>query len=210
MRIQNNSPEGVFMFQTFFQSFIPLFVAIDALGILPVFLNLTDNLKIEEKRSIITHATVAALIVSIVFLFIGRGLFSVMGINENDFRIAGGIVLLVISIADLAFAGYRVKANKTPEIGVVPIGIPLMIGPAALTTLLILADNYGIWMTLASLLLNMGVVWVMFRKADYLVRIIREPGARAFGKVMALFLAAIAVMMIRVGLSNFINDIPHQ
>lgn len=191
--------------EEFFKSFVPLFVAIDALGVLPVFINLTENLKFEERRQVITNATVGALVVSIVFLFAGQSLFLLLGINDNDFRIAGGIVLLVISIADLAFAGYRVRANSGTDIGIVPIGIPLMIGPAALTTILISADNQGIPITLLALLANLGITWIAFRRADKLVSLIGPAGARAFGKVMALFLAAIAVMMIRLGLTNFIQ-----
>jgi len=191
--------------EDFFKSFVPLFVAIDALGVLPVFINLTENLKIEERRQVITNATLGALVVSVVFLFAGRVLFSLLGINENDFRIAGGIVLLVISIADLGFAGYRVRANQGTDIGIVPIGIPLMIGPAALTTILISADNQGIPLTLLALLANLGITWVIFRRADKLVNLLGAAGARAFGKVMALVLAAIAVMMIRLGLTNFIQ-----
>lgn len=194
------------LIENFFKSFVALFVAIDALGILPVFINLTDSLKIEERRQVITHATVGALVVSIVFLFTGRSIFLLLGINENDFRIAGGIVLLVISIADLAFAGYRMRANQGPEIGIVPIGIPLMIGPAALTTILISADNHGVLITLFALLVNLGLTWMAFRRADKLVSLMGAAGARAFGKVMALFLAAIAVMMIRLGLTNFLHS----
>jgi len=190
---------------SFIQTFIPLFVAIDALGILPVFMNLTLKMPQEDRKKIITQATVAALIVSAIFLFMGRGIFSLLSITEHDFRVAGGVVLLVISIADIAFAGYRVNANQSTEIGIVPIGIPLMIGPAALTTILILADQHGVAMTLFSLLLNLAVTWFIFRRADTFFKILGEPGAKAFGKIMALFLAAIAVRMIRDGLQPFIS-----
>ncbi len=190
---------------SFVQSFIPLFVAIDALGIIPVFLNLTQGIGHDARRRIITHATVAAAIVSVAFLFLGRIIFSLLGINENDFRIAGGIVLLIISIADLGFSGYRTRANQSDEIGIVPIGIPLMIGPAALTTMLILADQHGVTITLAALLTNIGITWFLFRHADTLLKILGDAGAKAFGKIMALLLAAIAVMMIRVALTNIIG-----
>ena len=190
--------------ESFFKCFIPLFVAMDALGVLPLFLNLTNHLKRDQKRKLITDATMAALGISILFLFAGKLIFAFLGINESDFRIAGGLVLLIISISDVAFAGLRLRASQTPDIGVVPIGIPLIIGPAALTTILILVDQQGVAMTLAALVVNLAIVWIFFRNSDILLKIMGESGSRAFAKIMALFLAAIAVMMIRVGLTDIL------
>ncbi len=190
--------------ESFLLAFIPLFVAIDALGILPIFVQLTEGLPIHEKKNLVTQATLAALILSLLFLLTGKLLFSFLGISENDFRIAGGIVILLIAIKDLTS---HLKPQRDPvgNIGVVPIGIPLIVGPAALTTLLILVDSYGSFFTVLSILVNLLIVWVVFQKADLLVRLMGEAGSRAFAKVMSLFLAAIAVMMIRVGIFNFLG-----
>lgn len=193
------------MFDIFVRCFIPLFVAIDALGVLPIFLNFTARLKESEKRKLITESTGAALIIAILFLLTGKFIFMVLGINESDFRIAGGLVLLVISISDVAFAGLRQRAQETTEVGIVPIGIPLIIGPAALTTILILVDQFGIPATLFALVVNLLVVWILFRHSSVLLKIMGESGSRAFAKIMALFLAAIAVMMIRRGLGDLLT-----
>lgn len=193
------------MLEKFFLCFIPLFVAIDGLGVVPLFLNLTSNLTQEAKKKLITEATAAALAISILFLFTGKFVFSFLGINESDFRIAGGLILLIISISDVAFSGLRLRANQGSEIGVVPIGIPLIIGPAALTTILVLVDQHGVSMTLLALVVNLVLVWLFFRHSDLLQRLMGESGSRAFAKIMALFLAAIAVMMIRVGLIDIIH-----
>ncbi len=192
-------------FQEFLLVFIPLFVAIDAIGVLPVFWNLTSSLTKKERNVLITQASLTALAISVLFLFAGQALFQFLGINENDFRIAGGILLLIISIVDIAFG--HPSSRKTEgerHIGVVPIGIPLIMGPAALTTILVQVDMRGYPVTLFAVVLNILIVWIMFRKTHLILKVTGEAGSRALGKVMALFLAAIAVMMIRVGLTGML------
>ena len=193
-----------YSYKIFILSFIPLFVAIDVLGLVPIFLSLTGKMNPKEKKKLITDATLTALAVSLVFLFGGRMIFNFLGITENDFRVGGGIVLLVLAIVELVFAG---EDNRTPQtsVGVVPIGIPLIIGPAVLTTLLIVVDAYGYLAAVIALLANLFLVWLIFRNSNLIIRIMGEAGSKAFAKVAALFMAAIAIMMIRVGLTAMIS-----
>lgn len=193
-------------FNSILLSFIPLFVAIDVLGVVPVFLSLTDGMNRPQRHTLITQATLTALGVSIVFLFGGRLIFNFLGITENDFRVGGGIVLLVLAVSDLLFSSSRQRKPETTA-GVVPIGIPLIIGPAALTTILILVDSHGYPATIIALLLNLLIVWVIFRYSDVVIRMMGEAGSKAVAKVAALFMAGIAVMMIRVGLSGMIKGL---
>jgi multiple antibiotic resistance protein len=194
----------LYSYKIFILSFIPLFVAIDVLGLVPIFLSLTGEMNPKEKKKLITDATLTALAVSLVFLFGGRMIFNFLGITENDFRVGGGIVLLVLAIVDLIFAG---EENRTPQtsVGVVPIGIPLIIGPAVLTTLLIVVDAYGYLAAVIALLANLFLVWLIFRNSNLIIRVMGEAGSKAFAKVAALFMAAIAIMMIRVGLTAMIS-----
>jgi multiple antibiotic resistance protein len=188
----------------FILSFIPIFVAIDVLGLVPIFLSLTEGMNPPEKKKLITQATFTALAVSLVFLFGGRLIFNFLGITENDFRVGGGIVLLVLAVIDLVLTGEKHRAPET-SVGVVPIGIPLIIGPAVLTTLLIIVDSYGYLAAVIAMLANLFLVWLIFRKSDIIIRVMGEAGAKAFAKVAALFMAAIAVMMIRIGLTGMIG-----
>jgi multiple antibiotic resistance protein len=190
-------------FTIFVLSFIPIFVAIDVLGLVPIFLSLTSDMKPPEKKKLITDATLTALAVSLVFLFGGRMLFNFLGITENDFRVGGGIVLLVLAVVDLAFTNEKIRTPQT-SVGVVPIGIPLIIGPAVLTTLLIVVDSYGYLAAVSGLLANLFLVWLIFRYSDYIIRVMGEAGSKAFAKVAALFMAAIAIKMIRIGLTAMI------
>ena len=185
-------------------SFIPLFVAIDVLGVVPLFLSLTHGMTRPQRLALTTQATLTALAVSVVFVFGGRLIFNFLGITEDDFRVGGGIVLLVLAVSDLLFPQSRQRDPESSP-GVVPIGIPLIVGPAALTTILILVDSKGYVVTLLSLLVNLFIVWIVFRYSETVVRLMGEAGSKAVAKVAALFMAGIAVMMIRVGLTGMIN-----
>ncbi len=194
------------MLKTFFLSFIPLFVAIDPIGIIPLFLSLTESMEAKQKRSLVTDATLTAAAISLIFLIGGHYIFQFLGITENDFRVGGGIVLLVLAVYDLIFSHENRRAPDA-TVGVVPIGIPLIMGPAALTTILIEVQSYGYITTIIALLMNMLVVWSIFRYADLLSRLMGRAGSRAFAKVASLFMAGIAIMMIRIGLEGMMHAI---
>ena len=192
----------------FLVSFVPLFVAIDAVGIVGIFINLTARQSEAARKKLLTEATLTALGVSIIFLFFGKLIFKLLGISESDFRIAGGIILLILAILDVLFPDLeRQKSTEGAGLGVVPIGIPLIMGPAALTTILVSSETLGWRMTLASLLVNLAITWVIFSFAPKIVSIIGTGGTKAVAKVMALFLAAIGVMMIRVGIAGATNKV---
>jgi multiple antibiotic resistance protein len=186
-------------------------VAIDAISIVPVFLSFTTGVSDAHKKELITSATLTAFLISSLFLIAGRLVFEFLGITENDFRIGGGIVLLVLSVTDLLF-GPQNPADRIPPVGggaslgVVPLGIPLIMGPTALTSVLMVSDSYGYTATFIALVANLFFVWLVFRHARYFAKVMGEGGAKALSKITSLFLAAIAVMMIRIGLSNILGQ----
>jgi multiple antibiotic resistance protein len=191
--------------ETFFLAFIPLFVAIDVFGVLPIFVGLTEGMDTQRRRVLTSEATATAFIISLLFLIAGRLLFSFLGITEDDFRVGGGIVLLVLAVYDLLFSD---ESERKPgeRLGVVPIGIPLIMGPAALTTILVLVNSFGYGWTVVSLLTNMVIVWVVFSQAGLITKTLRQSGSRAIGKVAALFLTGFAVMMIRSGIQGMMRQ----
>ena len=191
--------------ETFFLAFIPLFVAIDVFGVLPLFVGLTDGMGDQARKKLVREATLTAFVISVVFLVAGTILFAFLGITEHDFRVGGGIVLLVLAVNDLLFSSER-KRKPEPLVGVVPIGIPLIMGPAALTTIIFLVNTYGYGWAVTSLLANLCIVWVVFSQARAITRGMGEPGSRAVAKVAALFLAGIAVMMVRSGIEAMLRS----
>jgi multiple antibiotic resistance protein len=178
-------------------TFIPLFVVIDAVGNLPFVITLSEGLERKERTRLINIAIVTAIGVGLFFLFLGRLLLDLMGISVGAFAIAGGIILLVLSIQYMS-TGRMVEVIKEEMVAVVPIGTPLTVGPAAITTLLLLATQFPLYWVLISFALNMGIVYITFVLTDQIVRILGKGGIKALSRVAALLLAAIAVnMMIR-------------
>ena len=192
------------MVETFFQVFIPLFVAIDVIGVLPLFVGLTEGMQEGKRRRLIRDATITAFSISLVFLVAGKLVFTFMGITESDFRVGGGIVLLVLAVYELLFSKEK-ERRPEPLVGVVPIGVPLIMGPAALTTIILNVNAFGYVWAVASLLVNMAIVWVVFRQATFIIGKLGHAGALAVAKVVTLFLTGIAVMMIRSGVEAMVH-----
>jgi len=188
----------------FLLAFIPIFVAIDVIGILPIFLSLTEGIEDPEKVRIVRQSIITAFAVSLGFLAIGKFVFMVLGVSMSDFKIAGGIILLIIAATDLLFPQKMARLTDS-TLGVVPLGMPLIVGPALLTTIVISVDLYHYLPTIFSLIVNLLLVWFAFSNSTRIIRLMGEGGAKAFGKVVSLFLAAIAVMMIRRGVFDMFS-----
>ena len=183
----------------FLKAFVPIFFAVDAIGVLPMFISLTDEMEHAARQRVVKQGVLTALLVAIGFIFFGQWLFDRMGITVSDFMVAGGVLLFVIATLDLVRT--TKVARQVPDmIGAVPLGTPLIVGPATLTMSLILVSVYGLWETLAAVVVNVLLAGLVFLSADFLTRVLGTAGSRAVSKVAALILAAIAVMMIRKGL----------
>jgi multiple antibiotic resistance protein len=183
---------------------IPLFVAFDALGILPIFVSLTSEMEPSERRRVVRQSILTAFLVSIGFLAAGKWVFALLGISVSDFKIAGGILLFIIAIVELIFPE-RTRTFPKETVGVVPIGTPLIVGPAVLTLLLMIVNTYGYFSTLLCLVLNLLIVWFLFSQSQWVMRLLKEGGTKGVGKVSSLLLAAFAMMMIRMGIREWIR-----
>ena len=158
----------------------------------------------------IWEAFATAVILSAGFLVAGKGMFAVLNITQYDFQVGGGMILLGLAVIDIVQTGKeRRRQDISTTLGVVPLGTPLIVGPAVLTTLLLLTDLYPTPMGRialgTALLANILVVMVLFWQAERLGRLFGQGGMSAVSKVFSLFLAAIAVMMIRRGVMGMIG-----
>jgi len=183
----------------FLLTFVPLLIVIDALGNLPFVITMSEGMDKPERRRMIRTALITASIVGLVFLFFGQLILRLMDISVGAFAIAGGVVLLVLSVKYVS-TGRMVDATRDEMIAVVPIGTPLVVGPATITTLLLLATQFSIYMVLLAFVLNMLITWIIFMFSGYIVRFMGEGGLKASSKVFSLLLAAIAVSMIIRGI----------
>lgn len=185
-------------------AFIPLFVAMDIIGTAPVFMGYTHDVSSHQRKQLIIQALLTAFIVAVVFLVSGKAILRFLGITINDFRIAGGLILLVLSVHDI-LSSSETRRSPGEHIGIVPLGIPLIMGPAALTTILILADKFGYTITVLSLTGNFVVVLLVLINAKWITKAIGIGGSKAFAKIASLLLSAYAIMMIREGISEVIK-----
>ncbi|MDY6893500.1 MAG: MarC family protein [Chloroflexota bacterium] len=185
--------------ESFVLTFVPLFIVIDALGNLPFVISLSEGMAKQERRKVIHIAIGTAALIGLVFLFFGQFILNVMGISVGSFAIAGGIVLLVLSIKYI-LTGRMVEMIKEEMVAVVPIGTPLTVGPATITTLLLLATQFPLYMVLISFSVNLLIAWLLFLASNQIVRVMGQGGLKAVSRVFSLLLAAIAVNMIIRGL----------
>jgi multiple antibiotic resistance protein len=182
----------------FFVAFIPIFVAIDPIGLVAVFMALAGHAGREERQRQAFVGIFTALCVAIGFVFLGKIIFVALGITVADFQVAGGLILLGLAGRELLSLGPADRA-ASDDFGVVPLGMPLIAGPALLTALLILVDTVGLVFTLISLLVNLALVAIAFWNADLVAQWMGRQGLRGVSKIVALLLAAIAVSLIRRG-----------
>ncbi len=187
-----------------FLPFIPFFVAFDVLGILPIFVSLTSEMIPADQKKVIRQSILTAFLVSIGFMVAGNFIFSLLGISVSDFQIAGGTLLFIIAIVDLIFPE-KTRTFPKETMGVVPIGIPLIVGPAVLTLLLIIVQSYGYFPTLLCLVLNLLIVWIVFSQSHGIYRLLKEGGSKGIAKVSSLLLAAFAMMLIRMGIQGWLD-----
>jgi multiple antibiotic resistance protein len=179
-------------------AFIPIFVAIDAIGMVAIFIGLGANVDARRRQQEALLGIGTALAISVGFMFLGKLVFKALGITVADFQVAGGLILLVFAVRDLLDVGGG-KRIVVESFGIVPLGMPLIAGPALLTALLVLTDSVGVTYTLLSLIVNLVIVAVVFCHADRLTRWIGKQGINGISKLVSLLLAAIAVSLIRRG-----------
>jgi len=188
-------------------TFVPLFVAMDAIGVLPILISVTQEMNAPERNKTILYAVLTAVILGLGFAVVGKGVFILLGIDVFDFLVAGGAILFLLAAKDLV-TGKMIEAQASVGVGmlgVVPLGTPLVVGPAVLTTLLILIDQYSLWIVVVSFVINLAIAWVLLSQANRVVSFLGQGGVRATSKVVSLLLAAIAVNMMRQGILGIVG-----
>lgn len=180
-------------------AFIPVFVAVDVIGVLPFFVSLTESFTEKERRKVVFQTMVTAICLAVGFLYLGKFVFRLLNITVGDFMVAGGALLFCIAITDIINPTKKRRAPAN-EFGAVPMGTPLVVGPAVLTISLIMIDEYGLVPTLISVVANIILAGIVLNFSIKLIKLFGISGARALSKVASLLLAAISVMMIRKGI----------
>lgn len=181
---------------------VPILVAMNPLTVLPFFFGMTQGMTQVRSQRLARKAILTAFSVAVVITLGGQVTFRILGITVNDLRVGGGLILLIIAIYDLIFSREQRKRRELGDLGVVPLGTPLIVGPATMTACLVLADTHGRILVITSLVASVGFTWLLLHHAHRLRQVLTEGGIRAIGKVMSLLLAAIAVATMRAGLAG--------
>lgn len=188
------------MFERLAVAFVSLFVAVDIVGVLPVYLGVAASLAEAERRRIVVEATLTAAGIGVAFLLAGDAALQVLGVSVADFQVAGGLLLFALSVYDLLHPVTSPLRQVVSRVGVVPLGTPMIVGPAVLTTLLALARTEGYLVALGAFAANLLLAWAALRWGPGIERVLGEAGSGAVAKVANLLLAAIGVTMVRNGL----------
>jgi multiple antibiotic resistance protein len=190
--------------KSFLLCFVPLFVAVDAIGVLPLFLGLTRESPRNKVHRIIGQSVCTAAVVALLFALAGPALLRLLGISVADFMIAGGVLLFVVSMSDIVTTAKPERRLDPDSLGAVPLGVPLITGPAVLTTSILLVNEQGFLPTAAALVANILIVGILFWFGEALNRVLGKAGAGTLSKISSLLLAAIGVMLVRKGITMFI------
>ncbi len=192
------------MLQRLAVAFAAIFVALDVIGTVPIYLGMARDLIERERKKMVDKSMFVAFVVAGAFCVTGVAVLQYLGISLGDFRIAGGLVLLLVSLADLV--GQPEAVNRVSgSTGIVPLAVPLITGPAVLTTALLQVSTSGYAVTLLALSGNYVLAWIVLRYSQVASRILGRDGTVVISKITALLLAAIAVSLIRGGLVSFLR-----
>lgn len=200
----------------FIRAFAGVFVILDPLGACTHFLALTSRQNDEAKRKTAKRAAAVAFFVLLFFTIAGRALFQYFGITLSALKIAGGILLF--SVAFSMLNARRSETRTTPEeekehagledVAIIPLAIPILSGPGAITTVMVLAGEAGsalnIGVLLCVILLCVLIAYLMLIHSQFLLRVLRQTGTKVLTRIMGLIMSVIAVQFVINGLTDVI------
>jgi multiple antibiotic resistance protein len=189
----------------FVKASIALFIIVDPLGNIPIFVGLTEKLGEPQRKRVFNVATLVGVVLLLVFAFTGLEILNIFGLSIYSFEVAGGILLLIISIRILVSGSFHEGTESPESIGAVPIAMPLLVGPGAITTTIFNLQAYGIIVTILAVVVVLTVTWVILRFMHSIYRFLGKTGAIVIARVMALFIAAIAIQYILTGVTHFVS-----
>ena len=187
------------------QALLLMFIAVDPLGNAPLFYSVTASMPTPTRKSVIKRSIEVAFIILMLFALAGDTVLYYFGLTLADFRIAGGIILLIYGIAGILGHSEATMIREPAEaesLAIVPLATPLLAGPAAVATVLYVKAFAGFWVAAASVIVNTIITYVMLMNSDRLIERIGRNGSVALTKIMSILLTAIAVSMIRGGIED--------
>ena len=186
-------------------SFVALFVILDPFLGLALFITLTRNMKPKERYNQAFVAVGVAFVLLAAFLFLGPFILSVLNINFSSFKVAGGIILLIMGVQAVLGLSFS-KKDPNIKAAAVIVGTPILTGPGAMTTVVVLSQQYGIIAPLIAAFVALALTWLMLVYASQLQRMLGERFIQILSRVMGLILAALAAEFIKDGIIDMIAE----
>ncbi len=194
------------MDHTFLSAFVLLLLVLDPFGSLPIFISVMRTVPVQRRTAVAIRESLIAFGVLLLFMLAGQSFLALMRLSERSMEVAGGVILLIIAIRMVFASGGEIyAADGQREPLVFPLAVPLMAGPSALATVLLLAsrqpDRLLLW--IAALTAAMTVSAIVLMAADRIRKLIGSSMVAAMEKLMGLVATAIAVEMILAGLKRY-------
>jgi multiple antibiotic resistance protein len=189
-------------FENLIKSTIALFVVIDPVGSVPLFIALTEKMEKNERKAVSKIAIITAAALLTVFAIAGSGILTIFGITIYSFMIAGGILLFIVSIELLTHGVWRFGVGTRGEVGesgVVPLAFPLLAGPGAITSVMISFQSAGLIVTMLSISIVIAVTYLVLLLVNPIYKLLGRRGSMIFTRIFAVLVAAIAVQYIVQG-----------
>ena len=183
-------------------SVIALFVVIDPIGNIPLFIAFTKKLEKAEHKTVSKTAIITAAALLLLFGVAGTQILGLFGITIFSFMIAGGTLLFIIAIELLTYGEWRFVSKVKEDVGVVPIAFPLLAGPGSITAVIISYQTSGFLITFFSIIIVMTITYVILRMVNPIYKILGNRGSMIVSRVFAVIIAAIAVEYIVEGIKN--------
>jgi multiple antibiotic resistance protein len=206
-----------FLTSYFITAFVSIFVTLDAIGNIPVFLAMTPHNTPDERVRIVKRALVAVFVVLVTFALFGNLIFRLFGVTIEAFRIVAGLLLLKIAFDMMEARPDRVRhspeelvSTKREDIALIPLAIPMLSGPGTISSVIALTGQAAkapslvptFLVLLVAILLNVIIAFIALRSATAIALFFKETGMRVFTRVMGLILAAIAVQFMLTGIKD--------
>jgi multiple antibiotic resistance protein len=201
------NPTEAFLFDVL-RTTVALFIIVDPIGTVPVVFTLTKDMGIEAKRRNFRIAAYTGSALLVAFALAGERILSIFGISLYSFMIAGGILLLLLSMDILIRGESTQRIGSVEDVGAVPIAIPLLVGPGAITTTIVQLQSSGYAAVLISIVIVMFFTWLILRSEDKIFMLLGQNGSAVIAKLMAVFIAAIGIQYVLTGIQYYYPSKP--
>jgi len=198
-----------FFMADFLRAVLSLIIVVDPLGNIPIFIGITSDLTPKQRKKAFNVAVLTGFTLLLLFASAGNWVLKVFNIELYSFRIAGGALLLFIALDLLIKTKFEARgySHAPEEAGAVPLGVPLLVGPGAITTVIIILESSGFVIALASVVIVAALTWLILRFVDPIHGALGEVGSMVVSKIMAMLLAAIAVQYILEGIREYLTKL---